>query len=314
MSNQETYRAFAHQQSSILIFQDPIWLDAVVGRNSWDVAIAKKGNQIVGAFPYVTKKKLGFFQITIPILTYYLGPIFFYPSDILEENKKSFQRKVLQDLIEDLPATDRFVTQTNIDFDYWLPFYWKGFKQTTKYTYILDTKNELESIFSKFKPTIKKAIQKAEKSFTVRTTADVTSLFELHKNDYEVKGLKTAFELSQLQNIQSKIGGENRSIVLEAVDHTNKTVAAIFLLKDQVYHHYMFGAVNQEHRKSGVMSLLIWHAIQMAKMDKVTFNFGGSMNKTIEQYFSGFKGTIKPYMSISKVSHPLLKPFNKFNQ
>jgi predicted GNAT family N-acyltransferase len=312
LNNQEIYRAFSEGNRQILIFQTPLWLDAVVGKNNWEVAISHKGKNITGALPYVTSKRLGFFQVTIPILTYYLGPIFFYPNDLNEDNKISFQRKTLLELISQLPKTDRFVTQTDFNFDYWLPFYWNGFKQTTRYTYILSTQRDLETIFNTFKPTLKKAINKASETFRISEGEIINTLYELHKEDYNSKGLKTAFTQRELDKIDVKIKNENLRLILEATDAKNEVIAAIYLLKDAQYFHYMFGAVDSKNRSTGVMSQLIWAAIQEAKKQNLGFNFGGSMNKNIEQYFSGFKATLKPYMRISKISNSLLKPFTYF--
>lgn len=313
MNNQNKYRAFAKGNTHILIFQNPIWLDAVVGSDNWNVAISTQGNTIIGALPYVISKRLGFFQVTIPILTYYLGPLIFYPLDLLEINQNSFQRKVLLDLISQLPKTDRFVTHTDLNFNYWLPFYWNGFKQTTRYTYVLDTKKDPETLFSSFKPTIKKAINKAKKDFTVSAGKDINTVFNLHQADYKKKGLKTTFSQPQLASIDHQIKDQGFRLILEATDSNNQIVAAIYVLKDAQFFHYMFGAVDSNNRNSGVMSLLIWAAIQEAKKQNLDFNFGGSMNKSIEQFFSGFRANIKPYMRITKVTNPILKPFTLFH-
>lgn len=313
MNNQNKYRAFAKGNKHILIFQNPIWLDAVVGADNWNVAISIQGNTITGALPYVTTKRLGFFQVTIPILTYYLGPLLFYPPDLLENNQNSFQRKVLLDLISQLPKTDRFVTHTDLNFNYWLPFYWNGFKQTTRYTYVLDTQKDRDTLFSNFKPTIKKAIHKAIRNFTISSGEDINTVFKLHQADYQKKGLKTAFSQQQLAPIDQQIKGQGHRLILEATDSNNQIVAAIYVLKDAQFFHYMFGAVDSKNRNSGVMSLLIWTAIQEAKKQNLDFNFGGSMNRNIEQFFSGFRANIKPYMRITKVTNPILKPFTFFN-
>jgi len=309
----ETYRQFCETSTSPLIFQTPLWLDAVVGDNNWEVILSFKGNVIVGAMPYVTSQKFGLQQITLPLLTFYMGPIINLPSDLSAENKLSFKRKVITDIVSKIPKTDRFVTQTDFEFDYWLPFYWKGFEQTTRYTYTLSTGSELDDIFNSFKPSIKKTIKKSEPNFNIQYGENADLVYGLYETDYKRKNLETSFSKSDIDRIDKALEPTENRIIIEATDENNTVIAAYYLLLDKTYLHYIFGAVDEKYRDSGVMSLIMWKAIQEAKSRGLNFNFGGSMNKNIEQFFSGFRGNLTPYMRISKVSNKWLKHFTRFN-
>lgn len=312
MNTKERYRQFCESSSKPLIFQTPLWLDTVAGEGNWDVVLTFQGDHLSGAFPFVTSKKYGLHQITLPILTFYLGPLVLFPSDLSEENKLSFKRKVLSQLEEQLPKTDRFITQTDFNFDYWLPFYWKGYQQTIRYTFLMDTEKPLDAIYSGFKPNIKKLIKKAEGNFTISLGDSPEEIYTLYKTDYERKNIKISFSKNDIIKIDNALSPANRRIILQASDSTGNVIAAYYILIDHQYMHYIFGAVEHSQRNSGVMSLLMWEAIQLAKKNNLKFNFGGSMNKNIEQFFSGFRGALTPYMRISKVNNKWMKQFALF--
>ncbi len=312
LNSKSAYRKFCEESNRPLIFQTPLWLDAIVGNENWDVILIYQGNQISGAMPYVTSSKFGLKQITLPLLTFYLGPIIIYPNDLKAENKLSFKRKVISSIVDKIPKSDRFITHTDFEFDYWLPFYWKGYDQTTRYTYTLETRKSLDEIYADFKPAAKKAITKSKEHFKLRIGESPSKVYDLYQQDYHRKQLEVSFNLSDIQRIDSALQPSNR-IILEAVNSNNEVIAAYYLVLDKSFVHYIFGAVNEGFRDSGVMSLLMFEAISEAKSRNLAFNFGGSMNKNIERFFGNFKGDLTPYMRISKVNNKWLKHFTHFN-
>jgi hypothetical protein len=310
-SAKKKYQEFCKDSNRPLIFQTPQWLDAVAGNDNWDVALTFNGNLLSGAMPFVTNSKLGLKQITLPFLTPYLGPIVIYPADLKLENQLSFKRKVITSLVNQIPKVDRFITQTDFDFDYWLPFSWEDYQQTTRYTYLLNTSIPEKELTAKFKPNIKKHIKKSTEIFTVVEASNVDMVFTLHETDLKNKGVDLLFSKQQLIHLDEAVM-ENRKI-LHAVNDSGEIVCAFYLVFDEQYAHYLIGAVKDEFRNSGVMSLLMWESIKEAKKRNLTFNFEGSMNKNIERFFASFGGQLTPFMKISKTSNKWLKQFTRFN-
>ncbi|MGB0390925.1 MAG: GNAT family N-acetyltransferase [Salibacteraceae bacterium] len=312
-NSKQTYRADFNQFTSGLIFQSPTWLDLVAGPNNWDVAIAYQGDFISGALPYVTNTKYGLKQITIPFLTPYLGPIFRYPSDLSNSKKLSYQKKTLESLINQIPDTDRFITQSDFNFDYWLPFYWNGFQQTTRYSFTLNTTPSEDELLAGFKPNIKKHIKNASKLFKVEEGRDIKPLFAMHKSDLNKKNTDLHFSKEQLEKVYLTLQKSGDCKIFNAVDERNEVVSAFFIVFDKHFTHYLLGTVKPKHRHTGVMSLLMWTVIKEAKSRGLTFNFEGSMHQSIERFFSSFGGQPQPYMQISKTSNKWLKEFTRFN-
>src|SRR5690606_16086214 len=112
------------------------WLDALAGPGGWDVVLAEKGGQIVGAMPFTARSWFGFKWLTTPPLTHGLGP-WIRPSRAKAANFRGYEKDVMEALIDELPGFDPFVQDWHHSRRNWLPFYWKGFSQTARYTYLL---------------------------------------------------------------------------------------------------------------------------------------------------------------------------------
>lgn len=97
----ELYRNLCDSEATIPLFSQAWWLDAVAGDN-WDVALVKKGNQVIGALPYVVKKKYGFTLLTQPSLTQTLGP-WIKPTQKSYPKKLAYEKDVLGSLQASFP-------------------------------------------------------------------------------------------------------------------------------------------------------------------------------------------------------------------
>ena len=135
--HKEIYRSFARDQDLPLFFQ-PWYLDAVVDEGEWDVCLAATDNKIIGIWPYFFKKRHLISTITHPHLTPYLGPYLFYPDLIKkEQSKRSFERKVLKELHDQLPSVSRLIMHGHPSWQNWRPLNWEGYQQTTvSYTHL----------------------------------------------------------------------------------------------------------------------------------------------------------------------------------
>jgi len=73
ISNKQIYRDFCKTEPTIPIFSKDWWLDAVCGKDNWDVAVVEKGGQIIASMPYYIVKRRGMRTIAMPKLTQTMG-------------------------------------------------------------------------------------------------------------------------------------------------------------------------------------------------------------------------------------------------
>lgn len=304
--NKEKYRSFCENIDAMSIFSQPWWLDAVAGSN-WDVIIEEKGGQIIAALPYEKAQKKGFDFLRNPILTQHQY-LYVEPSKSTRYAKiLAHQKKIITSLLGKLPKFAVFKLNIHPSFTNWLPFYWLGFEQSTRYTYIIDNLSEVEKVYSNFESKIKTDIKKAEKLVEVEEARDVELLYQVVEKSFERQGIKTPFSLETVQRIEQACSARNCSKVLLAKDEQGNVHAGIYLIWDKERMYYLLGGGDPNYRNSGATSLLLWHAIQFAATQVKVFDFEGSMMEPVERFVRSFGAVQQPFFTISKVNSRLLK-------
>ncbi len=306
MHSKETFKAFCSKEKSIPLFLTYDWLETVAG-NNWDVVLEEKGGEVIGFLPYVIKKKSGFILIDLPSLTPYGGIWIKYPEGQKYTSSLSYEKEVFTSIIEKLPQFDYFLQKFCPGFSNWLPFYWKGFKQSTAYTYIIDDLKDHDKVFSEFKENIRREIRKAEKSITIIPSSEIKILHEQKIKTYRENKLTFNISEEYLKMVFNFCLGKNCGEFLIAKDSENNIHASALFVWDKNTTYYLFGASDPQYKNSGAMSLLMWEAIKRHSNKREYFNFEGSMIEEVERFFRGFGAKQIPYFVIKKVNSPLLK-------
>jgi len=103
ISIKQKYRAHCKTESSIPIFSKNWWLDAVCGKDNWNVVVVEKGGQIIASMPHFMVKRRGMRRtITMPKLTQTMGP-WMRPSSAKYANQIAEQKDLMTALIQKLP-------------------------------------------------------------------------------------------------------------------------------------------------------------------------------------------------------------------
>lgn len=233
-------------------------------------------------------------RIFMPPYTPYLGPIFQYPAGLNEYDRRSFENKVAEQLIAQLPESKDIRFKWQPGADNWLPFFWKDFTQTSKYTYILKTDTSEESIFSGFKDSLQRQIRKAEKQLSIHSSDNADNAIRLLEKSLGQRSAGTPIRKKTLLAIDQAAKNHQARTILEAIDKNGQVHAAIYLVEDGDTMYYLYGGYEDQFRDSGAMSLLFWKAIQLAAGKGLTFNFEGSMIQGVERFFRSFGGQLTP--------------------
>lgn len=307
MTSKEIFRQWCAQRTDIPLFLTASWLDIIANASQWDVVLIGQINDVQAFMPYFHKRKMGFNIITMPALTPYMGPWMHYPEGQKQATRLSFEKKMMDGLIAQLPSTDRFIQYFHPAITNWLPFRWHGFDQTTRYTYILPDLSDLQGIYDGIQGNIRREIKKAEAQLTVASVDEVDTLFALIASDFQHKREKLPITKAYFTKVFETLNGVGQCQVLSAQDDEGKTVASILIVWDAQSAYYLAGAVEPTAKTTGVMSLLLWEAIRHSSTVTKAFNFEGSVSEPIERFFRAFGGEQTPYFEISKVNSKLMK-------
>jgi hypothetical protein len=304
------YRSFCALDNPLPIFSQPWWLDATAGDDNWDVAIVEVNKAIVAVLPYTYKRRFGFKILSQPPLTQKLGP-WILDGGASYSIELSKDINLLNELMKQLPNFDYYAQNWSFDQSNWLPFYWNNFKQATFYTYILPDLSDEKALWDGFKDNTKWEIRKASNKFGLQVRNDLSLEDFLRLNDlsYKRQGLKPPCAYSYLKRLDQACVSRGARKIFIAVDDQGRQHAGIYLVWDKNSAYYLMGGGDPELRNSGATSLCLWEAIQFSRTVTKSFDFEGSMLKTVERFFRSFGAIQTPYFNVSKASSRLIKIF-----
>lgn len=307
MTSKEKYRTYCKDNDHINIFQQPWWLDAVCGEENWDVCIAEEQGMLCGVLPYCRKKKLFFSYIIMPHLTLYFNPILHnpYTDDIIK--KQSFEKKIIDKLINQLPQHDWINLQVNRLIS-WQPFYWKGFQQTTRYVYtikdIVPSKNDLLKSFSK---SARRQIRKAENDIHIQQGLSIEQFYKISKKTFDRQNKRYPFSFDFCQKLMIACKKNNKGEILYATDRENNIHAVLWFVWDKHELYFLSGGGDPKYRNSGAKFLIYQEAIMLAAEKKLQINCSGSMIENIAYVFRQLGASPSPIHSLYKINSSILR-------
>ena len=308
--SKEKYIKFCKFEKDIPIFSCNWWLDAVCGEDNWDVELFEKGGEIFASMPYYKIRKARFNLLIMPKLTQTLGIYIKYPKSQKYYKKLSWEKKAMSMIINKLPKVDYFSQNFHHSIGNWLPFYWAGYEQTTRYSYLIDATagGVMDLVEDGFENDIRRRIKKTISSgVEVFEGEDIGLFYELNKMTFARKSVDMPYSFEFIGNLYKKCKENNAVKMFFAKDKNGAILAASFLVHDKNVVYYLMGGINPAKKELGAMDLVLFESIKFAMQSKRAFDFEGSMIESIEKYFRAFGAIQKPYYSISKINSKLLK-------
>ena len=308
MTNKEKYQEFCKQEISIPLYSKDWWLDAVCDEGGWDVVLVEERGEIVASMPFYLKRKAFFKAITLPKLTQTMGPYIKYPQNQTLYKKLSYEKEIMRQLIEQLPPVDIFNQSFHHSITNWLPFYWKGYKQSTGYTYIIEDLSDIEQVFKNFTSSTRKEVRKAEKSgVEIIDSDDIEAFYEILKVTFEKKNLEARESLDFIKGIYER--AKERDAVMMKFAVKEEVIYSVSLCFYDA--HTLYAVVGGSNRNLknllGSQQLLKWETMKFASEKSLSFDFEGSMIEGVEYRNRSFGAMQKPYFNLTKTDSKLLR-------
>ncbi|MDR0829594.1 MAG: hypothetical protein LBN95_05745 [Prevotellaceae bacterium] len=305
--NKEQYRKLCTEKS-IPLFMQAWWLDAVcIEKFDWDVLFYKKNENILGVLPYCFCKKYGFKIIEQPNRTQYNGVWIDYPQEQKLHKRYSFEKKVMDNLIAQLENLKISFYSQNFhhSFTNWQPFYWKGFKQTTRYTYRITDLSDLEKVFNAFSAAKQRHIKKENADLVVDFSVSAEEFYDFHKKCLETKNAKMEYSQKLFYSIYNEAIKCKQGKII-ALKNAKKIHSAIFVVWDKNSAYALNYAINPALKNDGASTKMFWEAIKYVADKTQAFDFEGSMIESVAQSYLQFGGEQTPYFRIEKSYSKLL--------
>lgn len=293
------------QEGYVPLSHQPWWLDAVCGGpEHWDVALvpARKGT-VRGAWPYFRKRRWGLSVIQLPPLTAYAGPWLRYP----KAGRLAFEKKVITELIDQLPPVS-FVQQCcHPELQNALPLLWAGFRQTTRYTYVLADTRDLPKLYANLKLGLRTELRKAERSTVLDSAGAPGEVFRLNRLSFGRKGRGQPYSEQAFLRLHECLQARGQARCLLALDRqSGRPAAGLYLAFDGRSAAVLLTGFDPAFGQQGALHGLYWAAIRFCSEHSLRLDFEGSMEPGIERVFRAFGGQLQPYSYIWKAGNRLL--------
>lgn len=300
-NNKAKYIDFCSLRSDIPLFMKPWWLDALAGVNAWDVAIAEKGGSIVGVMPYVRQTKMTFTSLAQPKLTQFLGP-WILKKNAADQVNVSYYRRIMDELIGMLPSCDRYLQCWSPKIIDWMPFYWAGYSQTTKYSYFIRNNLSDKQLWSGLKSNVRGDIKKAKDRYKLEVIDDVDFevFLKLHNMVFTRQSKSVPYSVDLLLRLEMACIENSARKIFGAIDGNGVVHAVVYVVWDANTTYYLMGGSDPHLRGSGAVSLCLFEAIRFSLREGRDFDFEGSMIEPIEKHFRAFGSVQRPYYRVSK--------------
>jgi hypothetical protein len=287
------------------IFTEPWWLDAVAP-GAWGEAVVEKGGRVAARMPWVRARRRGRTLLVTPPLTKMLGPwIRAEPGRTTSRLER--EKDLMTELIDALPRFDAFEQNFHPSITNWLPFHWRGFDATTRYTYVLPSLADLDAVWSGTRQNVRTDVRKAAKKLTIRDDLGLDAFLDVHGKTFDRQEMAMPYGRDLVERVDAACAERGRKKTLFAVDADGAVHAAAYVVWDAGSAYYLMGGADPALRNSGAGSFVLWEAVKFAATVAPAFDFEGSMIEPIERFFRAFGAEQRPYFHVTKTSSRLLK-------
>jgi hypothetical protein len=296
---------FVDESPQGCIFCRSWWLEAICP-NGFEILTLRRDGRIVAGIPLPTRRKWGYTAIEMPALAQTLGVLLEPATSEKHSTSLSNDINLMEGLIQALPAFDYFSMSFHYSVTNWLPFYWAGYKQTTRYTYVIHDLSNLPELYESLSQKTRNTLRKAEKSgISVVESDDIDLFLELNKKTFARQGMKLPYSGELVRRLDEACASRCARKIFLAKDPEERIHSALFAVYDGKSMYNLMQGSDPELRGSGGNSLAMWHSIEFAQGVAEKYDFEGSMLRNVERVFRSFGATQAPYFRITKDRRPL---------
>jgi hypothetical protein len=301
----EVYRSLCRTEASIPLFSRDWWLDTACGEDKWDVLLIEEKGKVLAAMPlYLPHPKV----VSMPPYTQTMG-VWFAPEagDAKYTTILGKRQALCKTLTEALKRYPSFLQNFHYQITDWLPFYWEGYRQTTRYTYLLQHIREPDELWNNMSPNIRRNITKARDKFRIEVRRDipVDDFLRVYALSFRRQRQQPP-HIDTLKRLIAECGERGQGGLWGGYDKEGRLHAVAFLVWQESSAYYLAGGGDPAFRESGAHSLVLWEGIKDVSRYTSLFDFEGSMLVGVERFFREFGAIQTPFFTISRNERSLL--------
>lgn len=273
------------------------WLDAVLGAGRWRGHCVERDGAIVAAWPAgVRRSRFGDVLVGAP-LTPCLGPL------LRPGCSRTDHNELVELLVDQFGDVAHVEARCSPAFDYWTPLHWRGFTQTSFYTWRLDDLADTERVFAAASQRVRRQVRKSQKLGVEVGAGTIDELVELVRLSFRRQSIEHGMpDPTLIRRIDEAAVAHGAREILVARAPDGRLQAGGLYVFDGRTTWYLLGGNDPSLRDSGAPTHVMWQAILNAAARGTVFDFEGSMLKHVEHFVRAFGGTPTPYSIVRRTS------------
>ena len=273
------------------------WLEALGG----EIRILGyyESGRLIAGIPLYFERRMGVKVCRMPQLTQTWGVVI-EPLPGKRVNAAAHEMKILGTFARRLAEERAFIQSFHPSNQNWLPFYWNGFTQTTRFTYVIDDLQDLGRVWDGLEQNSRTKIRKAQRLGLGVKKCGPEAVFNASLQSFERQNKHHPYTREQLERLFDSARENDAGECFAAVDPEGGVHDAVLLVWDSKRTYFLAGGGDSNLRNSGGGSLLVWHCLQFAASRSRIFDFEGSMLEPVESFFRSFGATQVAYNRIMK--------------
>lgn len=284
----------------IPLFLQYWWWETVCRGKRWDVLLCERDGKVRGAMPYIDGRRLGLRHSLMPQLTMFTGP---WLADVAD-------REALDDLWRQFVTCRWTLCKVRLSPEltaagYAMPTH-LGFKAEVHYTYRFDPIRPLPELMAGASQLRRRDYRRLDSVLSLDEAVSPQEFADLHVTYMERQGKRDLLEHSLIVHVCTEAVAHGSGMVVGARDADGNLHDALFVVYDSECAYMLMCARGAEAPRNS-MSFLIWKAIEIMGSRTKVFDFEGSMEPGVEEYYRSFGPQKVNLQQLSRCRLPFMK-------
>lgn len=298
--NKERYRQLCETEGAqIPLFLQWWWWETVCLGKEWDVLLAEREGAIVGALPYMKGRRWGVRYSLMPQLTMYTGPWTSTPAGAAT---------AVDDLLRQLDdlGLAAYVGRTMPGEDAAGRLAQHNYSVSHRHTYRFAPLRPLPELMAEASPLRRRDYRRLGEELTIDPAVAAAEFAELHTSHFAKAKGRDLIDRSLIERVCTEATRRGHGMVVGARQGDGRLAAAVFVPYDRQSAYLLMLARSADAPRNAT-AFVIWRAIDMLSGHTEAFDFEGSMEAGVEEYYRSFGPQQSPMVQYAKCRLPLIK-------
>jgi len=283
------YNEFYESSMRPPLYSAPWWLNATCGVHGWEVIPGKaEDGHIESLLPVCRTKIRGLNAIITPPMTQWLPVL----------SRDEFGPHSFADFIHSIPAFP--IVDITVKPGLLVLNESQKIKIHFKYSYILTYTTTDFQFKSRYNENLKRNLREAEKKYTIEKSNDIPSFLSLCQSSYQLRKMNEPAWIEKIAPGIIHALEEHKAGNITLAFYKSEPVAGILTGWDSGTTYYLLGGRRNTEEGDSAHAILLDHAIGEAQQRGHDFDFEGSMQPGIANFFQSFGAIPVAYWHIQK--------------